>query len=144
MKTKLQIHTFVKMLPLAAGAVAAVSVSYASTDYGPAIWRQACAGHWYTGYTARQVYVIHDMEGYYASTISYLQGCNNTVSVHYAVNGKQDAASDMPAGEITQMVRDADSAWTAGCWNRYAEQTEHEGFASNLAWYTDITAARKP
>src|SRR5678816_231965 len=76
------------------------------------------------------------MEGYYASTISYLQGCNNTVSVHYCVNGIKDTSTDMPAGEITQMVRDSDSAWTSGCWNRYAEQTEHEGFASNPAWYT--------
>src|SRR5881392_179082 len=90
-------------LALTVGAVAAISTVQASTDYGPAIWRQACSGHWYTGYTARQVYVIHDMEGYYASTISYLQGCNNTVSVHYCVNGLKDATSDMPAGEVTQM-----------------------------------------
>jgi hypothetical protein len=136
MKTKLEIHTLIKTLPLATGAVAALSTAYASTDYGPAIWRPTCPGHYYTGYYARQVYVIHDMEGYYASTISYLQGCNNTVSVHYCVNGKKDTSTDMPAGEITQMVRDSDSAWTAGCWNRYAEQTEHEGFASNPAWYT--------
>jgi uncharacterized protein affecting Mg2+/Co2+ transport len=118
---------------LAVGALTAQG----STDYGPAIWRPTCPSHFYVGYTARQVYVIHDMEGYYASTISYLQGCNNTVSVHYAVNGVQDTGTDMPAGEITQMVRDSDSAWTSGCWNRYAEQTEHEGFANNPAWYTE-------
>src|SRR6187455_3893522 len=133
---KIRRSNFVEKLTLTASAVVAVSSAQASTDYGPAIWRPACSGHWYTGYTARQVYVIHDMEGYYASTISYLQGCNNTVSVHYCVNGLKDAASDMPAGEITQMVLDSNSAWTSGCWNRYAEQTEHEGFASNPAWYT--------
>jgi N-acetyl-anhydromuramyl-L-alanine amidase AmpD len=138
MKTNTKIQNLITRIPLVVGAVAGVSSAQASTDYGPAIWRPACSGHWYTGYNARQVYVIHDMEGYYASTISYLQGCNNTVSVHYCVNGLKDASSDMPAGEITQMVRDADSAWTAGCWNRWAEQTEHEGFASNPAWYTAV------
>ncbi|MDB6029069.1 MAG: nucleoside transporter [Verrucomicrobiales bacterium] len=117
--------------------LAGIVSTQASADYGPAIWRPTCASHQYTGYNARQVYVIHDMEGYYASTISYLQGCNNSVSVHYCVNGVQDAGSDMPAGEVTQMVIDANSAWTAGCWNRYAEQTEHEGFASNPAWFTE-------
>src|SRR6188508_3263679 len=111
MKTKIQ--SLKKSLAFTMGAMVALTAAQASTDYGPAIWRPACSGHWYTGYNARQVYVIHDMEGYYASTISYLQGCNNTVSVHYCVNGKKDAASDMPAGEITQMVLDANSAWTA-------------------------------
>ncbi|MDB6028865.1 MAG: hypothetical protein JWM68_5088 [Verrucomicrobiales bacterium] len=135
---KTETRTLFKKSALLLGAVtAATTTAHASADYGPAIWRPTCSTHFYTGYTARQVYVIHDMEGYYASTISYLQGCNNSVSVHYAVNGKQDAASDMPAGEITQMVLDSNSAWTSGCWNRYAEQTEHEGFASNPAWYTE-------
>jgi hypothetical protein len=35
------------------------------------------------------------------------------------------------------MVRDAYYSWTARCWNGYAMQTEHEGFASSPAWYTD-------
>ncbi|MDB6025634.1 MAG: nucleoside transporter, partial [Verrucomicrobiales bacterium] len=135
MKTDKQ--KFIKHSALACSAVAAAISANGSADYGPAIWRPTCSTHYYTGYTARQVYVIHDMEGYYASTISYLQGCNNSVSVHYCANGKQDTTSDMPAGEITQMVLDANSAWTAGCWNRYAEQTEHEGFVSNPAWYTE-------
>src|SRR5947207_2977380 len=128
MKTKT--HILIKSSAPIIGAVVAATVAHASTDYGPAIWRPTCSTHFYTGYIARQVYVIHDMEGYYASTISYLQGCNNTVSVHYCVNGVQDTGTDMPAGEITQMVRDANSAWTSGCWNKYAEQTEHEGFAN--------------
>jgi len=52
------------------------------------------------------------------------------------VNGKQDASSDYPAGEITQSVREANYAWHARCWNTWAWGTEHEGFASNPAWYT--------
>ncbi|MDB6024368.1 MAG: hypothetical protein JWM68_591 [Verrucomicrobiales bacterium] len=125
-----------KRLLLGSFTLATAFVADASTDYGPATWKQACSGHWYTSHYTRYIYVIHDMEGYYASTLSYLQGCNNSVSVHYTVNGKQDTGTDYVAGDITQMVRDAYSAWTSGCWNRYAMQTEHEGFASNPAWYT--------
>src|SRR5262245_50546016 len=117
-------------------AVGAMSVQ-ASSDYGPAIWRQACSSHWYTSGVGKQFYVEHDMEGYYASTISYLQGCNNSVSIHYCVNGKQDTSTDMPAGEITQMVLDSNYAWHAGCWNTHSLGTEHEGFVSNPAWFTE-------
>ena len=113
------------------------TMSQASTDYGPAIWRQACSTHWYTSGNGHHFVVIHDMEGYYASTISYLQGCNNTVSINYCVNGLKDTSTDYPAGEITQMVREAYYAWHVGCWNKYMFGTEHEGFVSNPAWFTD-------
>lgn len=119
------------------GAVVATTAAQASTDYGPAIWRQACSTHWYTSGYYHHFCVIHDMEGYYASTISYLQGCNNTVSIYYCVNGKQDTSTDYPAGEVTQMVREAYYAWHVGCWNKYMFGTEHEGFVSNPAWFTD-------
>ena len=132
MKTIVPSSRVLTSVTLAATAFAA----NASTDYGPATWKQACSSHWYTYHYTRYLYVIHDMEGYYASTISYLQGCNNSVSVHYAINGRQDTGTDYAAGDITQMVRDAYSGWTSGCWNKYAMQTEHEGFASNPAWYT--------
>ncbi len=122
---------------LLVGVCAFVSNSSASSDYGPAIWRQACSGHWYTSGVGKQFYVEHDMEGYYASTISYLQGCNNSVSIHYCVNGKQDTSTDMAAGEITQMVLDAYYAWHVGCWNTHCMGTEHEGFVSNPAWFTE-------
>src|SRR5436190_2134514 len=135
MKTKT--HTFLKSSALMTGAVVTAISVQASSDYGPAIWRQACSGHWYTSGVGKQFYVEHDMEGYYASTISYLQGCNNTVSIHYCVNGLKDASSDMPAGEVTQMVLDAYYAWHVGCWNTHCMGTEHEGFVSNPAWFTE-------
>src|SRR5262245_9968704 len=100
------------------GAFALADMASASTDYPPAIWRPACNGHWYTSHNTRYIYVIHDMEGYYWGSISHIQNCNSTVSVHYLVNGKKDTASDSPAGEISQGVRDAYSGWTSGCWNR--------------------------
>src|SRR3954471_13383013 len=130
-------YTPMKNAALMLSALAATTAAYGSADYGPAIWRQACSGHWYTSGVGKQFYVEHDMEGYYASTISYLQGCNNTVSIHYAVNGLQDTGTDMPAGEITQMVLDANYAWHVGCWNTHCMGTEHEGFVSNPAWYTE-------
>ncbi|MDB6028593.1 MAG: putative sialidase [Verrucomicrobiales bacterium] len=120
-----------------AAFVAAVCVASGSADYGPAIWDPACSGHWYTSGSGHKFHVIHDMEGYYASTISYFKNCNTTASVHYCVNGKADASSDAAAGEVTQMVSESYYAWHARCWNTHCTGTEHEGFASNPAWYTE-------
>ncbi len=108
----------------------------ASTDYGPAIWRPAYSGHWYTSGYGHRFMVEHDMEGYYASTISYFQRSSTMVSVTFCVNGKKDTSTDYPAGEITQMVREAYYSWHARCWNQYSHGTEHEGFVSNPAWFT--------
>jgi hypothetical protein len=126
---------FVPALALVAGATAV----QAQPDYPPAIWRQAYAGHWYTSGNGHRFCVIHDMEGYYLSTISFIQGGGGTskVSINYCVNGLKDNSSDAPAGEITQMVREAYYAWHAGCWNTWMFGTEHEGFVSNPAWFTE-------
>src|SRR4029079_10564362 len=102
-----------------------------------AIWRPAYSGHWYTSGYGHKFHVEHDMEGYYASTIPYLQQSGTTVSIHYCVNGKKDTSSDYAAGEVTQMVLEANYAWHAKCWNQHSLGTEHEGFASNPAWYTE-------
>src|SRR5205807_2937195 len=48
-----------------------------------------------------------------------------------------DTGSDAPGGQVSQSVREAYYAWHVGCWNTYMAGTEHEGFASNPAWYTD-------
>src|SRR5262245_7149024 len=109
----------------------------ASTDYGPAIWRPVYSGHWYTSGHGHKFVVIHDMEGYYLSTISYFQRSTTQASVHYFVNGKKDTSSDSPAGEVSQGVREAYYAWHARCWNQYSLGTEHEGFVSNPAWFTE-------
>ncbi len=120
----------------AATFAAAASSLYGSADYGPAIWNPNC-GQYYTSGNGHRFHVVHDIEGYYLSTISYFKNCSTQVSIHYCVNGKQDTSSDAPAGEITQIVAEANYAWHVGCWNRYSTGTEHEGFASNPAWYTD-------
>ncbi|MDB6125937.1 MAG: hypothetical protein JWQ71_4930 [Pedosphaera sp.] len=125
-----------KCVALAAVLSGAMAVQ-AQPDYGPAIWRPVYSGHWYTSGNGHKFVVIHDMEGYYLSTISYFQQSGTQASVHYYVNGVKDSSSDAPAGEISQGVREAYYAWHALCWNTHSAGTEHEGFASNPAWYTE-------
>ena len=117
--------------------VSGVFNSHASTDYGPAIWRPVYSGHWYSSGYGHKFIVNHDMEGYYLSTISYFQRSSTQASVHYYVNGKKDYTSDAAGGEVSQGVREAYYAWHARCWNQYSLGIEHEGFASNPAWYTE-------
>ena len=119
------------------GLTLAGCLAQASTDYGPAVWRPVCDGKWYTTGSGHKFYVIHDMEGYYLTSISYMQRCDVSVSVHYAVNGLKDNSSDAAPGEVSQLVRDTYYAWHARCWNQHSMGTEHEGFASNPAWYTE-------
>ena len=116
-------------------------------DYQGARWISAYPGtgnndqHWYNensnppGYVHDFV-VIHDMEGYYLSVISYFQQASTQASVYYDINGLQDSPSDRPAGDITQQVEEKYWAWHVRCWNRYMFGIEHEGFVSNPAWYT--------
>src|SRR5687768_13563300 len=128
-------------LPKVTLALSAVGLltAQASTDYAPAIWRGLCQANYYTSGYGHKFFVVHDMEGYYAYTCSWFASCNPpSASVHFATNGKKDATSDAPAGEITQLgVRTAHYAWHATCWNQHSLGTEHEGFVSNPAWYTE-------
>ncbi len=105
-------------------------------DYPQAHWAQAYPGHWYTSGVSKDFVVIHDMEGYYLSVISYFQMSTTNASVHYDVNGMQDSPSDAPAGDITQQVEEQYWAWHAVCLNRYSLGIEHEGFVSNPVWWT--------
>ncbi len=128
-----------KKVTVALSALGLVTAAQASTDYGPAIWHAICNANWYSSGNGHHFCVIHDMEGYYASTINWFDNCSmSSASVYYCVNGKKDATSDAPEGEITQLgVREAQYSWHAGCWNTWMWGTEHEGFASNPAWYTE-------
>jgi N-acetyl-anhydromuramyl-L-alanine amidase AmpD len=130
------LQTLAKTIVMAASIHLGAAAS-ASTDYPPALWNPAYSGHWYTTGSGHKFVVIHDMEGYYLSTISYFQRSDISVSAHYLVNGLKDNSSDHPAGEITQMVREAYYAWHARCWNTHSFGTEHEGFVSNPAWFTE-------
>src|SRR5437016_12233007 len=99
----------------------------AQPDYPPALWNQAYPGHWYTTGNAHAFCVIHDMEGYYLSVLSYFQQSGTQASVHYCVNSlhngsdsvghRENNPNDAPIGEITQMVRERYWAWHVRCWN---------------------------
>ena len=108
----------------------------AQPDYPEADWVPAYPGHWYTTGYARDFVVIHDMEGYYISVLSYFQQSGTQASAHYCINGLQDNANDSLAGDIAQMVEEQYWAWHALCWNRYSYGIEHEGFANNPAWFS--------
>ncbi len=112
--------------------------AFATTDYGPAQDEliTACT-KWYTSGYGHKFCVVHSMEGYYLSGTSYLRRCDISVSCHYTVNGLKDSSSDAAPGEISQLVREANYAWHATCWNRYSLGVEHEGFVSNPAWFTE-------
>ncbi|MFC5286124.1 N-acetylmuramoyl-L-alanine amidase [Actinokineospora guangxiensis] len=75
--------------------------------------------------------VIHDTEASYDSTVRSVQN-PKYVSWHYTLR-----SSD---GHIAQHVPTKDVAWHAGNWyvNAKAIGLEHEGFAAQGSWYTEV------
>jgi hypothetical protein len=93
----------------------------------------ANSGNYMTGREGASIQwiVIHDTEGSYDGAISWFKDPAAVVSAHYVIR-----SSD---GDITQMVREQDTAYHAGNWtyNKGAIGIEHEGFMSNPSrWYT--------
>jgi N-acetyl-anhydromuramyl-L-alanine amidase AmpD len=130
-------------LPLLSGHLA-----WAQPDYAPAHWVPPTnCTKWYTTGNGHNFCVIHDMEGYYWTTISYLNTCSVQASVYYLVNSLQNGSdslgnsenrpNDPVAGDLTQSVREQNYAWHALCWNKYMFGTEHEGFVSSPVWYSE-------
>ncbi len=131
------------------------SVVSAQPDYSVAHWKPPSCTKWYSSGNGHHFVVIHDMEGYYQSGISYLNRCdtdangnfNVATSVYYLVNSLKNGSDedghaennsgDVAAGDITQQVREFNYAWHARCWNTWMFGTEHEGFASSPAWYSE-------
>jgi hypothetical protein len=101
-----------------------------SPDYPPARWIPASPANYASGRTSPiTAVVIHVTQGSYAGTISWFQDPAAEVSAHYVVR-----SSD---GEITQMVRESDTAWHARSGNAYAIGVEHEGYVDDPSWFTD-------
>ncbi|MBI5494183.1 MAG: N-acetylmuramoyl-L-alanine amidase, partial [Deltaproteobacteria bacterium] len=77
--------------------------------------------------------VIHDTEGSYSGSISWLANTASQASAHYCIR-----SSD---GQITQMVKLANKAWHAGNsgFNARSVGIEHEGYVSDPSrWFTDV------
>jgi hypothetical protein len=127
-----------KLSSFTAVSLAGISSAFATSDYGPAVDRMitGCAKYYSSGY-GHKFCVVHDMEGYYLTGTSYLRRCDINASCHYTLNGVTDYSGDAAPGEISQLVPEAYYSWHATCWNQYSLGCEHEGFASNPAWFTE-------
>ncbi|MER7727552.1 peptidoglycan-binding protein [Streptomyces sp. NPDC096323] len=112
------------------GALATPAPDTRSTDYPSALWVPADPNNYATGRSATiDKVVIHVTQGSYAGSISWFQDPVSEVSAHYVIR-----SSD---GQITQMVRDKDTAYHAKSANASALGIEHEGFIDDPSWFTD-------
>lgn len=103
--------------------------SLKSTDYGPAIWDPAHSSNYTASRSASvSAVTIHTAQGSYAGTISWFKNSAANVSAHYVIR-----SSD---GQVTQMVRNAHTAWHVRNHNSYTLGIEHEGYVNNSSWYT--------
>ena len=147
-KRGVPVRTGAALMWPALGLAMKTTLALAQPDYPPAHWVPPVGcNKWYTSGNGHHFCVIHDMEGYYESSISYLNNCSVSASVYYLVNGLQNGSdnlghhennpNDAPAGDITQSVREQYYAWHVRCWNTWMFGTEHEGFVSTPAWYSE-------
>jgi len=108
----------------------AVAAPTAAVDYPSALWNPAYSGNYSAGRgSAITTVVVHVTQGSYAGSISWFQDPAAQVSAHYVVR-----SSD---GQVTQTVRERDTAWHARSANPHSVGVEHEGYVSDPAWFTD-------
>ncbi|WP_433393704.1 N-acetylmuramoyl-L-alanine amidase [Micromonospora sp. KLBMP9576] len=110
--------------PQSASALAALP------EYAPARWIAANGANYTPGRSSRiTTVVLHVTQGSYAGTISWFQNPSSQVSAHYVVKSSN--------GEVTQMVREGDTAYHARSANAYSLGIEHEGYVDNPSWFTE-------
>ncbi|TYB97761.1 N-acetylmuramoyl-L-alanine amidase [Micromonospora sp. WP24] len=113
-----------------AGTPSSKLAAAAVPEYPPARWIAANGANYGAGRSSRiTTVIIHVTQGSYAGTISWFQNPAAGVSAHYVVKSSN--------GEITQMVREGDTAYHARSGNAYGVGIEHEGYVDNPAWFTD-------
>ncbi|MEV4813346.1 N-acetylmuramoyl-L-alanine amidase [Micromonospora avicenniae] len=113
-----------------AGTTPSNLVAAAVPEYGPARWIAANGANYGAGRSsAITTVIIHVTQGSYAGTVSWFQNPSAGVSAHYVVKSSN--------GEITQMVREGDTAYHARSGNAYGVGIEHEGYVDDPAWFTD-------
>ncbi len=101
-----------------------------SPDYPDAKWAAAHGNNYASGRSAKlNKIIIHVTQGSYAGTISWFQNPDAQVSSHYVVRSKD--------GQVTQMVRDGNTAYHARSANASSLGIEHEGFVDDASWFTD-------
>uniref|UniRef100_UPI00374E1DF1 N-acetylmuramoyl-L-alanine amidase n=1 Tax=Streptomyces litchfieldiae TaxID=3075543 RepID=UPI00374E1DF1 len=120
----------VRVRPHRAALAAADPGDHAATDYPAARWIPADSANYRPGREAAiTTVVIHVAEGTYDGTIDWFRDPLAEVSAHYVIR-----SSD---GEITQMVRDADTAWHAKSANDSSLGIEHEGYVEDATWFSE-------
>ncbi|MEP7219870.1 MAG: N-acetylmuramoyl-L-alanine amidase [Bacteroidota bacterium] len=100
----------------------------AAGDYSGAQWQPSPNFSSRNG-TAITAIAIHDTEGSFAASLSWLQSSESQASAHYIVRSVD--------GFIVQMVREADKAWHARNENPYTIGIEHEGYVDRPEFFTD-------
>ncbi|MCL5030163.1 MAG: Ig-like domain-containing protein [Bacteroidetes bacterium] len=98
------------------------------SDYPPAVWDPS--PNFYNDNNFNPLFlVVHDTEGGFAASLSWLKNPQSSASSHYIIR-----SSD---GYIVQMVHEKYAAWHVSCWNRYMLGVEHEGYVSTPSYFTD-------
>jgi len=87
----------------------------------------------YTGWNGHTISAIamHTVQGSYTSCVNYFQTTGANAATHYVV-----ASNSAYAGQVTQMVNEANAGWHVGSENWYALGYEHEGWVDDPSWYT--------
>ena len=98
-----------------------------SDDYPPAVWDPSQNYSSRAGTRITHV-IIHDTEGSFAGSVSWLKDAAAQASAHYVIR-----SSD---GYIVQLVREADKAWHVSCWNAWTLGIEHEGYVAQPQYFT--------
>jgi N-acetyl-anhydromuramyl-L-alanine amidase AmpD len=98
-----------------------------SDDYPAAVWSPSQNYSSRAGSAITHI-IIHDTEGSFAGSVSWLQDPVAQASAHYIIR-----SSD---GYIVQLVREADKAWHVVCWNAWTLGVEHEGYVAQPAYFT--------
>jgi N-acetyl-anhydromuramyl-L-alanine amidase AmpD len=112
------------------GRYATARAGIAAPDYPSAHWVPAHSGNYSSGRSSSiSAVVVHVTQGSYAGSISWMQNPDSNVSSHYVIR-----SSD---GDITQMVRESDTAYHARSGNPYSVGIEHEGWVDQPSWFTD-------
>jgi N-acetyl-anhydromuramyl-L-alanine amidase AmpD len=104
-------------------------LSPSSEDYPPAVWDPS-GNYSSRGGAAITHVVIHDTEGSFAGSVSWLQNPSAQASAHYIFRSAD--------GYLKQLVREADRAWHVSCWNAWTIGIEHEGYVSQPQYFTPV------
>lgn len=119
-----------KVSPDRGGYAHIEDVGAKSPDYPDGKWVPANEANYKKGRSAKiSNVIIHTTEGSYAGTVQWFQNPQAETSSHYVLRSND--------GEVTQMVRDGDTAWHARGGNDAGIGVEHEGYVDDAKWYTD-------